>query len=496
MSNETTGAGKAAAQTAWEPPQYDFPTWLPPMLVKELRQGLRTKGFVGGLIAVQAVLALVFIFSFATETVTNGGKGPTEIFFWLITGCVLLVAAPVRALSALGPEIEQRTMDLLLLTRLDARMIVWGKWVSLQAQTLLLLATLLPYLVVRYFFGSVDLVNDFAVMAGMLVGGSVLSALGLWASGLPRALRLLIVVAMVFILPSVFGAGFARSFGGATGSGGGWDGLLLWSLGLWNAAVGLLYMLVLAVRWFAPPAENHAALPRLVPLALALPAVFLVSTGRMDLAVAQLAIVSGGLVFVAAVELVTVREPMAIHLRGFMARGGWRCALGLLALPGWPSAALWLAVNLGIAGAGWAIVGAVLGPDAQTARVLGCLALGWAGMVFPIVLVSLIPSAAKTAGPLYFLVHVLLGAVVVIAGIEPLSVVVPGFMQMLDWISHAVPTASFWHAALEFKKPSTLPGVIIGQTAGLLLTAGLTYWVSRPYWERVRWLREASKPKA
>ncbi len=492
MSHETSPKA-VTPLSALEPEQADFPTWLPPMLVKELRQGLRTRGFVGGLIAVQAVLALVFVFSFATEAVSGGGKTASDVFFWIITGSVLLVAPPLRALGALGPEIDQRTMDLLLLTRLDARRIVWGKWASMQAQTLLLLATLMPYAVVRYFFGSVDLVNDFGVMASMLVGGAVLSAVGLWASGLPRVLRVVIVVGMVIVTPNFLGLAFARSSHVSTSLGPAADLVLWWALGLWSAVVTLLYMLVLAVRWFAPPAENHTGLPRLVPLALALPALALAAAGRMDLAGMQIAVTAAGLIFVAAVELVTEREPMAIHLRGWQARGGWQRVAGRLVLPGWPSAALWLAATLAVFGAGWAVADAWFAEDFKTGPLLGCLALAWAGLVFPMVLVSLIPSARKTAGGLYFLVHVLLGVLVVIAGNDALGSLAPPFMQTLDWISHAVPTASFWHAMMELKKPSALPGVMIAQAAGLLLTVGLTYWLARPYWERVRWLRGESK---
>ena len=40
----------------------DFPDWFGPMLVKELRQGLKTRGFVFSFIGLQTVLVLVLIY--------------------------------------------------------------------------------------------------------------------------------------------------------------------------------------------------------------------------------------------------------------------------------------------------------------------------------------------------------------------------------------------------------------------------------------------------
>jgi hypothetical protein len=490
MSSVTTQSPAALGAEA-PPPRFDFPTRLPPMLVKELRQGLRTRGFVGGLIVVQAVMLIVFIWGFAADAVGGGWQKISEGFFWTVLGAVLLVAAPMRALASLGPEIELRTMDLLLLTRLDAWRIVWGKWISLQMQTLLLLATMLPYAVVRYFFGEVDLVSDFGVIAAMLGGGALFTGAALWASGLPKAVRILVIIGMVVMGFQLIGIGFARSaFGGASFFfGGSRDPVFAALLLAWSGSVLLLYSLVLAARWIAPPAENHSGIPRLVPLALAWPVPLLVAWDHMDMAAGQAGLTVFVTAFVAAVEFSSQREPMAVHLRGWMARGPLRGFLGQMALPGWPSAAVWLAATLAIFGGGWCVADFLTGRDLESTKVLWLLALGWAGLVFPVQLVSLIPSARKTAGVLYFTLHGLLGIFAIIAGNDDLGRLAPPIMRVFDWISHSVPTTSFWHALVEWDRPEKLPMVEFGQALGVALTIILLLVLSRDYWLKVRLMR-------
>ena len=490
MNDGTTTAANGTGLPAADapPPRFDFPTWLPPMLVKELRQGLRQRGFVGGLIVVQAVLLIVFVWGFATETGGGSSRSMIDSFFWGMMGFVLLASAPMRALSGLSAELDSRTMDLLLLTRLDAWRIVWGKWVSLLTQTVLLAVTLLPYAVVRYFFGAVDLVTDFQVIAGLLAGGAVLTGAGLWASGLPRALRVLVIIGLVLVLLAgmngmMFGMRHGASVWG-TGSPG-----LVWALVLWAGALGLLYSLALAVRWFAPPAENHAILPRLVPFGLVLPIPVLVAFGRMEEAAAQTVLTLVALALAAAIELAGTREVMAIHLRAGMARAGWRRTAGLLFLPGWPSACGWLAAMALLGLACWGLADVVSIKDLKFLQVAWLVVLGWAGLVFPILLVSLVPTVGRVSGALYFGLHGILGIFAVMAGSSGLSRLAPTSMLIMDWISHAVPTTSFWHALVEFDRPSELPAVGFGQAVGVSVTLALMLWLARPYWDRVRFMQ-------
>ena len=252
----------ATAATPTPAPRADFPTWLPPMLVKELRQGLRTRGFVGAFVVFQLLMALMMIGTVTSAALGNAGAraataATVNAFFWTMLGVQLLAVTPARALGSLQSETDSRTLDLLLLTRLSAWRIVVGKWASLLAQAVLLLVAMLPYGIVRYFGGSVDLVDDAVVCAALLGGCAVVTAAGLWASGLPKIIRIAVPVVAIF-----FGQVWQQMFRTTSGlfAGGAWE---LWCL---NGALVMVFFLVTAVRRIAPPAESHVLLARGLPL--------------------------------------------------------------------------------------------------------------------------------------------------------------------------------------------------------------------------------------
>src|SRR5215216_7859438 len=258
-----------------------FAWWLPPMLVKELRQGLSMPGFVGAFLAFQTFMVLLLsasIIAVPSARPADRAAAVTSIdtFFWTLLGMLLLVVTPGRALVGLRAEIDARTLDLLVLTRLSAWQIVLGKWASLVAQAALMLMAMLPYGIIRYFGGSVSLRSDALDCLLMLGGCAVLTAVALWASLLPR----LAVAAVILVVA-------ANQFTGGVGFLGMSLPLIptasLFSLVSKNLSLFLLgglavmaFGLVAAVRRIAPPAENYSPLARGLALLTFLPVPFFV----------------------------------------------------------------------------------------------------------------------------------------------------------------------------------------------------------------------------
>ncbi|NWK57269.1 hypothetical protein HW115_16725 [Verrucomicrobiaceae bacterium N1E253] len=137
----------------------DFSDKLNPMLVKELRQGLKGLGFVCLFIALQAFLALIMLTTAAGASYDNAGHLLSRIIFFFFSVAVLIIQ-PLRGISALHTEIKGSTIDLLCLTRLSAWRIAFGKWVSLVSQSALILTAIIPYLILRYFFGDMQLFSE------------------------------------------------------------------------------------------------------------------------------------------------------------------------------------------------------------------------------------------------------------------------------------------------------------------------------------------------
>ena len=66
----------------------DFPDWFGPMLVKELRQGLKTRTFVVSFITLQVVFMLVLIYHVVIYTRNPGAFDASNLhqIFWMIVG--------------------------------------------------------------------------------------------------------------------------------------------------------------------------------------------------------------------------------------------------------------------------------------------------------------------------------------------------------------------------------------------------------------------------
>lgn len=340
----------------------DFPDWLGPMLVKELRQGLRTRGFVFSFIGLQ--FALMFLMVVA---VLLYARDPQDFdatilgaVFWILIGGLLIFVTPLRAFNGLAAERKANTLELIFLSGLTAWRIAFGKWITLFSQALLFVLAVLPFAILRYFFGKVDLVEDLQLLLIAVLVCAVATAVTLAISGLPLWVRGLVVVGAVALLVSSAEEmySFVRSFlsgrsapaapayavptyavpGTAVPASPspetGW-----WLVGV-DCLLGTLLALEVAAASVAPPAENHAGRQRFYALLFWLPLPFLSLLGASeDVQRRQL----GLSVWCTALFIchhLSVRPALfQNHCRAFR---GWRSICGLPFQVGWPSATVFL----------------------------------------------------------------------------------------------------------------------------------------------------------
>ncbi len=172
--------------SAWAGEVDEFPDWLAPMVVKELRQGLRARWFVVPFVAVQvAAVALVWLEYMATKH--PGTPFGSEEFghqaFWGLVFLVLGGVLPLRLLTGLSSELAGDGGQMILLAGLSRWRIVMGKWLTQMVLGCLVLVSLVPYGLVRYFFGGVELVPNLTALAAALGLAAAMNALVLGASG-------------------------------------------------------------------------------------------------------------------------------------------------------------------------------------------------------------------------------------------------------------------------------------------------------------------------
>ncbi|HYF36320.1 MAG TPA: hypothetical protein VD994_13580 [Prosthecobacter sp.] len=245
----------------------DFPDWQSPMVVKELRHGLRTRFFTLALIQFHILLTLVM-----GSALLGADQEMINAVFWWLALAVVLVAMPARGFAALTSEVSEGTLDMLTLTNMTAFRMVYGKWAALFSQTLLVASSLLPYMVARYHFGGVEVLNEAVALVIMVLASAVITAaLVAFSTQKSVLLRLLLmagvllpVVPLVFLIVSLmFGANpladvftslpLSEQLGFAGGI-------------IFVAVYGTYLFLTLGASRFASPAENHSTTKRLVSL--------------------------------------------------------------------------------------------------------------------------------------------------------------------------------------------------------------------------------------
>lgn len=236
----------------------DFPDRLSPILVKELRQGLRTHLFTIAFLILQSLMLLCMMAGIA-----DPGSNVADGFLWFFITATLLVVQPLRGFNAIASEHQLNTLDLIQMTRLNGWRIALGKWLALNAQGLLFVVAVLPYLVIRYFFGGVQFVQDLYMIGWIALGSGLATSITIGCSVfrsiilrgvLLVGLGILTLVAFQLIQASVLGSfslttSLARS------------GLLALTF-----IYGIYFFLGFGATRIAPLSENHATGKRLVAL--------------------------------------------------------------------------------------------------------------------------------------------------------------------------------------------------------------------------------------
>lgn len=379
---------RTATATVWRGD--DFPSWLSPMVVKELRQGVQSGAFAWTFIGLQAAMFLTLTLTLTSfEAGDRSGRMTLEFFFWPMVAAAVLIIIPLRGLGAISGEQAESKLDLVRLTRLSATKIVLGKWLAIVAQAALIVTAILPYVVLRYFFGSVNVLSDLAIIGWLFAGSMIVAAAAIAASTRPLwqriAISVLALPTLISLIELLDNPGASRFLFGN------WAGPLV------ILAIYAVALLQFAASTIAPVAENHAIRKRSLGLAIGLTWCVLAGWATPQVAMSTM-LATLPLVIGSATEAI-LEQP--VHLRSqaaAFARFGppGRLAAYLLT-PGWATGLVYVLVITAIClpATWWLVVvrtGAV-GGDAVVAMAFGILLP--AAVLFPLPVVSRIRPAQR-----------------------------------------------------------------------------------------------------
>lgn len=210
----------ASASDAAAPQRGFSDTWNP-ILVKELRAALRGRYF-----RVLFPLTLLVATAVAVLQLVDGieyrrDRAGIELFQGVFV-CLLLAVnglVPFAAFLNMGHEWEEHTYDLLVLSKLKPREIVFGKLLSVGVEALLYVSAFGPFLVFAFLLRGIGIETILLLLAGALVASASCSAVAMALSSLSRsrAVRVVLLVLLGGILVAAnagmiaFSAYYARN---------------------------------------------------------------------------------------------------------------------------------------------------------------------------------------------------------------------------------------------------------------------------------------------
>lgn len=459
----------------------DFPDRLPPMLVKELRQGLRAKTFVAVFLSFQAVLAVILLSASASGVSGRVGSVISGVIFTFFSIAVLVVQ-PLRGIGSIASEVKGNTLDMMVLTRLSASRIVYGKWFALVSQSALLLATVVPYLIFRYFLGQMNLVGEIILLSIIFMTSMAATAVtvGLSASH-SVILRVIVPLIGVPVLGwlSMMMLFTGRVFGSSS---------LIEACALAtpeSRIIALVYILsILYLGWsalslgtsiIAPAAENHTTFRRLVTFVVTVvsAAYMLLADGfENDLTGLIVALVAIPAFSIALTERSFLVPTVTAAFEKFGVIGRFA---KLFLCPGWPSGVFFSLVISAIFVTGVALEPDEYGKDdilVHTLSVLGAL-------FFPAAIVILfrVEETARVSAYLVILGGSAIFTLVILAIAESLN------NEELLWFFAWMPSVLLPLEATHPDYHENLPVVsslITGAYAFFLLTAATLAMRSKP----------------
>lgn len=182
---------------------------LNPILLKEVRQAMRGRYFR---ISFWITLTVATIVGLGVLLVTiiegNNEQVLGPVFFAAMFGCLVLAAqvfVPFSAFLSMGGEWDENTWDLLVLSNLRPRQIVYGKVLSSSVQALLYYCTFGPFLVFAFLLRGIDMTALMVALSVSIFLSFLLSCVSVAMSSFSRGrfARVVLMVLLTAILISV-----------------------------------------------------------------------------------------------------------------------------------------------------------------------------------------------------------------------------------------------------------------------------------------------------
>jgi hypothetical protein len=235
-----------------------------PIVLKELRQAVRSRFIVGVLmllLGLQLLVLLLFVM-YDDDLARQGGMRVFGVLYGLLTGLSLLLIAGYAGVR-LSSELSGQNMDLMFITTLRPRSIILGKVLAAAILALMMYSTCMPFMSFTYLLRGIDLPTIFASLGASYIGVLLAICLAIFLGSIRGAVITKLLLAGAFLLSMILHGSLATlvvsmSYGLA---GADYWPMMGTLVGLEVLGMGLLA--VLAIAMVMPPVANRALPVRL-----------------------------------------------------------------------------------------------------------------------------------------------------------------------------------------------------------------------------------------
>jgi len=213
--SEQTAVTEETLHRLVDPPSGRIERWISwfadqssPVLVKEVRQALKSRSFLLTymLLLLAALIWSVLGMSIAlTEGIPDAGGVMLVGYLWIL-GFPLSIVVPLTAYRSLCREFEEDTLHLVSITTMSPRKLIIGKLISALAQMVIYLSALAPCIAFTWLLRGLDVFQILFALVLAVIGSASLSAAGLFLASISRnpVFRIVVLVGMIVGLGFVY----------------------------------------------------------------------------------------------------------------------------------------------------------------------------------------------------------------------------------------------------------------------------------------------------
>ena len=244
---------------------------LNPIVVKELRQAVQGKFLIVVLICflcLQLLTVALFLTNESAAESFNAGRNISRVLLGILLATGLLFV-PAYTGIRLASERTDANVDLLFITTLRPRSIIWGKFFAGLILTVLIYSACMPFMTFTYLLRGVDLPSLFVLLAliFIVVAGAIQCAMLIGCLPANRIFKVILAIGWFWVILTVFlplivvmfmpGGLLDSGIGSQLGSWRFWVG----ALGVLGSGVALIVLCALLSTALISPLSANRALP-------------------------------------------------------------------------------------------------------------------------------------------------------------------------------------------------------------------------------------------